>query len=297
MRILVTLALAAAVSAPAVLAAPSRAQAEGAACPATDDGYVPAPIRGRGYSLVKDWDFTRKIHTLDALRSQFFTRFAYANGTLDTLSANGEWERYRDNDNHRVENGTLELIAWPRGGLRDGGIESGMVRSRWTGEYGYFEARMKVPPGRGLWPAFWIIPDDQRWPPEIDVVEVVNNGRDTTRRSFHNINFGKNPVRENKIALDKWGAYHPPFDYKDGFHTFSVEWTPDTIRHFVDGKLLAVRHAEWRHDDGSDAGPANIIVNLAVGGKWPGPPDASTPFPAILRVSCIRVWQKTGAAK
>ena len=80
----------------------------------------------------------------------------------------------------------LSLVARaPSGPLGPGAIESGMLRSRWSGGYGVFEIRMRVPAGRGLWPAFWLNPEDQRWPPEIDVVEIVNNGRDDTRQSFH----------------------------------------------------------------------------------------------------------------
>jgi beta-glucanase (GH16 family) len=254
----------------------------------------PEPIRGKGYRLVKDWDFGRSIRDVEELRREFHTRYVYENGKLDTLPANGEWQRYRDNDNHRIVGEELQLVAHARNGLRNGGIESGMLRSRWVGKYGYYEVRMKVPPGRGMWPAFWLNPEDQRWPPEIDVVEIVNNGRDTTRNSFHNVLPGnrKEKVTATQTKLDKWGSFRPGIDYANDFHRFAVEWTPDVVRHFVDGALVAERPFKWEHEDGADAGPAHVLVNLAVGGKWPEAPTSIGDFPAVLRVDWMRVWQK-----
>ena len=164
-----------------------------------------------------------------------------------------------------------------------------MLRSRWNGEYGVFEIRMKVPAGRGLWPAFWLNPQDKTWPPEIDVVEIVNNGRDTSRHSFHSCTpTGAPGPRSWTDATPS----RPGVDYADGFHVFSVEWSKDRVRHLVDGQVVADRAFAWRHKDGSDGGPAHVLVNLAVGGKWPGPPQADTAFPAKLDIDYIRVWQR-----
>ncbi len=254
---------------------------------------VPAPkaIEGKGYRLVKDWDFARTVTDERRLREEFFTRYIYSDGKLDYL--NDEWQRFRDNDNHRIRDGKLSLVAHVRGGLKPGGIESGMLRSKWTGKYGYIEARMKVPSGRGMWPAFWLNPEDKVWPPEIDIVEIVDNGRDTPRNSFHYVHGkGTRKPSTDSTQLDKHGAYRPGIDYSEGFHTFAVEWTEDKVRHYVDDALVVERTYEWRHNDGRDAGPAHVLINLSVGGKWPGPPDASTVFPAELKVAYIRVWQK-----
>lgn len=247
-----------------------------------------------GYRLVKNWDFKRRIRDASALRAEFFTRYIYANGSLDRL--NKEWSRYRDRENHVFRPDGIALVARARGELAPGRIESGMLRSRWSGRYGVFEIRMKVPAGRGLWPAFWLNPEDQRWPPEIDVVEIVDNGRDSTDRSFHFLHGAG--VGEQKPAasrLDRWGAYRPGSRYSEQFHVFSVEWTVDRVRHWVDGVLVADRAFRWIHDDGSDAGDAHVLVNLAVGGKWPGPPRDPGIFPAHLAVEYIRVWQRLDA--
>lgn len=253
---------------------------------------VPSPIAGKGYHLVKDWDFGRTITTRKQMDGEFYTRYIYNNGQLDTL--NDEWERYRDNDNHVLDGHLLKLVARVKDGLKQGGIESGMLRSKWTGKYGYYECCMKAPRGRGMWPAFWLNPQDSNWPPEIDILEIVNNGRDTTGNSFHFLHDGKGAKDDADVEtkLDKWGSYRPAFDYADGFHTFAVEWTPDTVTHFVDGVLVVKRHFAWVHNDGKDGGDAHVLLNLAVGGSWPGPPQSPDEFPAALEVKYIRVWQK-----
>jgi len=251
----------------------------------------PAPIAGQGYRLVKDWSFGRNVNDLAELRDQFYTRFIYEGGKLDTLK--DEWQRYRDNQNHEFADGRFALVARAPGELKNGQIESGMLRSKWSGEYGYIEGRMKVPTGRGLWPAFWLNPQDQVWPPEIDIMEIVNNGRDTTRNAFHNLHGNGGRGRPASASLlDKFGSYRPGIDFADGFHTFAIRWEPDRVRHYVDDKLVADRPFAWVHQNGRDAGPAHLLVNLAVGGEWPGPPQRSSDFPARLEIEYLRVWQQ-----
>jgi beta-glucanase (GH16 family) len=270
-------------SAALCLAAESRA----AGPPAAPVGVA----AGSGYRLVHDWDFVAKIRDRAALRREFFTRYIYAEGKLDHL--NDEWSRYRDNDNHVFTPRGLSLVARVPRKLSPGGVESGMLRSRWSGQYGVFEIRMKVPKGRGFWPAFWLNPEDKRWPPEIDVVEIVNNGRDTTRHSFHFVHGGgARNARARASKLDENKAYVPGHDYSDGFHVFAVEWTPTGVCHLVDGVVVSDREFRWCHDDGTDAGPAHVLVNLAVGGKWAGVPAGPKLFPASLEVAHIRVWQR-----
>jgi len=274
---------------PAPLAAgpePVQAQAPGAPV-----GFSPAS----GYRLVKDWDFASRIRDQAALRREFHTRYIYAGGSLDHL--NDEWSRYRDRDNHVFTQAGLSLVARAPAGAAPGAVESGMLRSRWSGQYGVFEIRMRVPAGRGLWPAFWLNPEDQRWPPEIDVVEIVNNGRDTTRESFHFLHPAP-PATAGASGggasrLDDHQVFRPGVDYAQGFHVFAVEWTPERVRHFVDGQLVADRPFRWRHEDGSDGGPAHLLVNLAVGGHWPGAPaPGEAALPARLDIDYLRVWQR-----
>jgi beta-glucanase (GH16 family) len=248
----------------------------------------PAPIRNQGYHLVKDWDFGSTILTDDDLRRDFFTRYASDKGQLDHLK--NEWEVYRDNNNHVLSGGALHLVArLPSGVLAPSAIESGMIRSKWTGKYGYYEAVMKVPRGRGLWPAFWFA--NEYWPPEIDVIEIVNNGTDDTTNSFHALHGAF--IEATRVSLlDDRQTYRPGFDYADGFHRFAIEWTPTTVRHFVDDRLVVERAFQWKHDNGQDGEPTPVVVNLAVGGDWPGAPIRAEDFPASLDIKSIRVWQK-----
>lgn len=259
--------------------------------PATADRPPRGPTRKSGYRLVKEWDFRRGIRTVEALRREFQTRYVWEQGKLDYV--NDEWQRYRDRDNHAFRADGVALVARATPGeLRPGSIESGMLRSRWTGRHGYFEIEMNVPRGRGLWSAFWLVAENGTWPPEIDVVEVVDNGRDDTRRSFHHLHgkAAQERARTHHSLLDSYGAFQPGLDLADGMHTYAVEWTADAVRHFVDHRLVADREYRWRHDDGRDAGDAHLLVNLAVGGRWPGPP-APEALPAELRIAAIRVWQ------
>ncbi len=255
-----------------------------------DTPVVPPPIAGSSYRLVKDWSFKTNITNVTQMREEFYTRYVNYSGTLDHF--NDEWQRYRDNNNHEFTPNGLALIARLPGEMKPGQIESGMLRSKWTGQYGYIEARMKVPRGLGMWPAFWILPQDEVWPPEIDIVEIVNNGRDTTRNSFHIVhsNDGKSYPPDFKL-LDRWYSYWPGFDYAADFHTFAVLWEPGRIRHYVDNKLVMNQRFEWLHKNWETAGPAHILVNLAVGGSWPGPPSDPQDFPARLEVEYIRIWQ------
>jgi beta-glucanase (GH16 family) len=248
------------------------------------------PFGSAGYVLAKDWDFKSRIRDIQTLRSEFHTRYVYANGTLDHL--NDEWSRYRDNNNHVFTPNGLALVARSSAAVAaPGAVESGMLRSQWSGTYGLIEAKVKVPRGLGLWPAFWLNPQDARWPPEIDIMEIVNNGRDTTRYSFHFVHGNATQTSVRRSLLDNLQRYTPGVDYADGFHVFSVEWTPDIVRHFVDGLLVVERAYRWRHDDGGDAGPAHVLINLAVGGQWPGPPAADS-LPARLEIEYIRVFRR-----
>jgi beta-glucanase (GH16 family) len=249
---------------------------------------VPPPIADQGYSLKENWDFGSNIVNEEQLRDAFYTRYASNHGTTDHL--NDEWQVYRDDHNHILSDGVLHLVARaPSGQMAPGKIESGMIRSKWKGKYGYYEARMKLPPGRGMWPAFWFA--NEWWPPEIDVVEVVNNGQVGTNKSYHNLH-GKFEGHVLSSILDKGNAYVPGFDFSSDYHTFAIEWTPTKVKHYVDNVLVVEREFKWKHDNGVDAEDAPVIVNLAVGGNWAGPPTGAAEFPQSLDVAFIRVWQK-----
>jgi beta-glucanase (GH16 family) len=140
--------------------------------------------------------------------------------------------------------------------------------------YGYFETRAKLPEGKGLWPAFWLVAADGSWPPEIDVFEVLGHEPGVIYQTLHGPN----------ASQSKGGEYRG-IDTSDGFHTYGVDWTPSKITWYVDG-------VQTYQDDNFINKPMYVIANLAVGGDWPGSPDANTQFPAKMEIDYIRSYQK-----
>ena len=166
---------------------------------------------------------------------------------------------------------------------------SGMLDSHpaFSQTYGYFEIRAKMPRGRGLWPAFWLAPADQSWPPEIDVFEVHGHLLQGYWATVHmtpeaNAFTHRRPDKPSKTTQFR---IHTP-DLSLDFHDYGVAWTAKEIIWTFDGQQVAhIPTPSELHK------PMVLIVNLAVGGIWPGYPDAATPFPSALQVQHIRVYQ------
>lgn len=167
------------------------------------------------------------------------------------------------------------------------------TQGKFTQKYGRFDARIKIPQGAGMWPAFWMLGDnisEVRWPTcgEIDIMENIGVEPDKVHGSLHGPGYsGENPL--TGTYQSKGGV---PF-HQD-FHVFSVEWEPGTIRFYVDGKLYQTRTSNevpagtrWVYDH-----PFFLLVNLAVGGNWPGSPNASTVFPQSMQVDYVRVFTR-----
>jgi beta-glucanase (GH16 family) len=158
------------------------------------------------------------------------------------------------------------------------------MQTRFAQAYGLFEARIKLPPGRGLWPAFWMVGDNynQVFLPkagEIDVVELGNNPPLNIVHGF---------AHAPKLDFRANGTLPEPLSA--GYHVYAVEWTRSSITWLVDGKAYANLKAYpgWPFNH-----PFNLILSLAVGGKFPGSPTSSTQFPASMDVSWIRVYRQT----
>jgi beta-glucanase (GH16 family) len=161
--------------------------------------------------------------------------------------------------------------------------------STFTQAYGHFEARVKVPRGNGMWPAFWMLGDnfgDVGWPNcgEIDILENIGREPSTVHGSLHGPGYsGGNPIT---------GSFTLPNGevFADNFHTFAVDWSPDQISWSVDGAVYQTHTPAdtngnpWVFDH-----PFFLILNVAVGGNWPGPPDDSTQFPQQMLVDYVRV--------
>jgi len=163
--------------------------------------------------------------------------------------------------------------------------------AQWT--YGRVEARMKMTAGQGLWPAFWMLGSDipqVDWPNcgEIDIMENIGREPSIIHGTLHG------PSYSGGSGIGS--AYTLPSSqrFADDFHVFAVEWEANVIRFYVDNNLYATRTpselpsgANWVF-----AKPFFIILNVAVGGDWPGNPDATTAFPQTLVVDYVRVYQR-----
>jgi beta-glucanase (GH16 family) len=154
--------------------------------------------------------------------------------------------------------------------------------------YGLFEARIKIPPGQGMWPAFWMLGNNigsVGWPNcgEIDTMENIGREPSTVHGTIHG---------PGGYSIGN-GYTLPTGKFSDNFHVFALQWsqTPAQIQFLVDGNVY-----ETVTPSSTGAGgwvfnrPFFIILNLAIGGSWPGNPDSSTPFPARMLVDYVRVY-------
>jgi beta-glucanase (GH16 family) len=161
------------------------------------------------------------------------------------------------------------------------------TRGKFEPMYGRIEARMRLPAGKGFWPAFWMLGSNgTTWPArgEIDVMEEKGSDPTTVHGSLHGPNFFGTTALTNQFRLSSG-------TFADDFHVFAVEWTQDGIRWLVDEEPYHVRSRAqmaalgktWVFD-----GPFYILVNLAVGGNFDGAPNSATPFPSDLTLDYVK---------
>jgi len=205
---------------------------------------------------------------------------------------NGELEFYTNRvENARVENGYLVIEA-RREAFGNQAYTSARLKTQGLGvwKYGRIEARIQIPRGQGLWPAFWMLGDNipqVGWPTcgEIDIMENIGKEPGRVHGTVHGPNYsGANGI-SSAYSLST-GAF------ADDFHVFAIEWQPNAIQWFVDSTLYKTvlpsdLPGPWVYDH-----PFFILLNVAVGGYWPGSPDTTTVFPQTMRVDYVRVSQR-----
>lgn len=188
-----------------------------------------------------------------------------------------------------ISNGILDLTAQPadaalRASIQGQSYTSGMITTNheFSQTYGYFEMRAQMPKGQGLWPAFWLLPEDGSWPPELDVMEMLGNQTSTLHTTVHSQTGGQDQLSATHFQTTDAVAVA---DMSTGFHTYGVDWEPDTITWYFDGREVfkAATPADMHK-------PMYMVANLAVGGDWPGSPDASTLFPATMQIDYLRAY-------
>jgi beta-glucanase (GH16 family) len=200
---------------------------------------------------------------------------------------NNEWQYYTNQPaNAIVENGELQIIAKEQTlGVYDYTSARMVTRYLHSWMYGKVEARIKLPMGQGIWPAFWMLGDNigqVGWPQcgEIDIMEHVNN-EEMTHGTMH--------WNYNGHQYYGGSTSHDPTEY----HVYSIEWNSNNIRWFIDGVqyhsgniLNNINNTDEFHH------PFFILLNVAVGGNWPGYPNETTVFPATMYVDYVRVYQQ-----
>jgi len=212
---------------------------------------------------------------------------------------NGEMEYYTDKpENAHVENGHLLITAIKNGTDADGRTHKFTsarmtTKGKFSWKYGRFEARIKLPTGRGVWPAFWLMPEDAvygGWASsgELDIMEEVGDKPDTVDGTIH---YGDKWPR-NVHTGDKFVL--PSGTLGDDFHVYAVEWEEGVIRWYIDGNLYETQ-TKWYTKAAPFPAPFDqkffIILNFAVGGAWPGAPSPDTVFPQTMDVDYVRVYQ------
>jgi hypothetical protein len=242
---------------------------DGVADPGTT--YVPA-----GYSLVFSDEFT--------------------GATLDTNKWNtlGPWGVQFFADSHQQQafvpeavtlgNGVLSFTARPSNGAANANGQpytSGSITTNRTFTHGYFEARVKMPAGKGFWPAYWVT-SSTRWPPEWDIFEIIDN---VIYGYPHPIQGGTCRFVEGAAGSD---STYQIANLYGIYHVYGFRWTATDIYWYVDGVLTehyAINDAAGAND------PFWLNISFQIGGDWPGNPDGSTPFPAHMDVDYMRVYQ------
>lgn len=214
---------------------------------------------------------------------------------------NKELQTYTNRlDNARLERGLLVITAIKETYTGPDNITRGytsarlLTKNKFTQTYGRFEASIKVPYGQGIWPAFWMLGDDINtagWPRcgEIDIMEHIGKQPSIAHGTLHG------PGYSGADGITASYALPSSRKFSDKYHVFAVEWEPNVIRFYVDGRLYKTRTPAdlpqgktWVFDH-----PFFLILNVAVGGVWPGNPDATTVFPQEMQVDYVRVYKRS----
>lgn len=213
---------------------------------------------------------------------------------------NNELEYYTSRpENSFIQDGKLVIRAIKEV-YREGNITRSYTSARmrtinkgdW--KYGRIEVLAKMPKGKGIWPAIWMMPTDSvygGWAAsgEIDIVEYLGH---QTNKVYGTLHYG-GAWPNNKSSGGDYTL--PEGTFNDSFHLFTLEWEEGVFRWYVDGELYQTQ-TEWYTAGQEFPAPFDqrfhLIVNVAVGGNWPGVPDATTQFPQQMEIDYIRVYQK-----
>ena len=247
-----------------------------------DPGDIVVP---EGYHLVWHDEFDEGT----ALDPAHWTHEVKASGWV-----NNELQNYVNHQTSsgnvvtEIQDGSLHIHCFKEGGKIYSGRVYAHVKSGW--KYGYFEGRIKLPKGKGTWPAFWMMPVNYTgWPDsgEIDIMEEVGYHPNYVSSSLHanaHVHTNNTQVTKEMYCAGAEGEYH----------VYAIEWTAEKITTFVDGKvLLTYANRGLGHDDWPYDAPFYVILNLAWGGSWGGSQGVDeSALPVTMSVDYVRVFQK-----
>ena len=214
--------------------------------------------------------------------------WSYDIGNGNNGWGNNELQNYTDNSaNIKIEDGMLKITAIKQGSTYTSARIQ--TKGKFEKKYGRIEARIKMPYGKGLWPAFWMLGANSgtvAWPQcgEIDIMEYLGSKPTSIFGSVHGPGYsgGEAITKNYTLSNDR---------FDNDFHVFGIEWDENYINYYVDNVLYNqitpdTVPGEWVFNQSF-----YLILNMAVGGRFPGSPNSSTVFPQTMLVDYVRVYQ------
>ena len=257
---------------------------------------VPPPLSPAGWTLVWSDEFNGPDGSAPDL-----SKWTYDTGGKGW--GNSELECYTNRlQNAQIKGGNLAVTVQQErtpfvcsdGSMNNYTSARLKTQGLFSQAYGRFEARIKIPAGQGMWPAFWMLGNNittAGWPTcgEIDIMENIGREPGTVHGSLHGPSTTSSTSDATSIFTLSAGQA-----FADDFHLFAIEWEPGVVRFYVDTNLYATFNesqwptgGNWVFDH-----PFFIVLNVAVGGRWPGSPDSATVFPQQMFVDYVRVYSK-----
>ncbi|MFK7805330.1 MAG: family 16 glycosylhydrolase [Anaerolineae bacterium] len=179
-----------------------------------------------------------------------------------------------------VTNPNRELFPYSSGMVTTGrNVSDTDIPANFSFQFGYVEVKAKFPAGKGLWPAIWLLPITHESRPEIDILEILGDEMNAARMHIHYIDSDQ----------QRQSVGHTQFvpNLGEGWQTIGLDWQPDRVTWFLNGDLI------WEVTDPEVIPQESLylIINLAVGGDYPGSPNSTTVFPSQVEVDYVRIWQ------
>ena len=269
-----------------------------ARCAETNSAPLPVTGSTNDWKLVWHDEFDTNGPAGAGIDTNKWTAETGGNG-----NGNREWEFYTTDPSNAALDGhgclNITALKSPTNTFKtrfgDGAYSSARfnTRKKFSVKYGRIEARIRIPAGQGMWPAFWMMGEDiatTGWPAggEIDIMENIGKEPDVVHGTMHGPGYSGAQGPSGLFRLKNQERF------ADDFHVYAVEWETNEIRWYVDGQFYERRTPadlpagkQWVYNK-----PFFLLLNLAVGGDWPDNPDQTTRFPAVMAVDYVRVYQR-----